>query len=302
LKPLLVIIGGPTGIGKTTTAIKIARYFNTEILSSDSRQFFKEMSIGTAVPSKPELQSVPHHFIHNLSVKESYNASQYEEDSLTLLREKFKSHSVIVMVGGSGLYIDAVCRGIDYLPTIPPDVRKKYDDLYLEKGIEEIRFQVKTIDPAYYEKVDKQNHKRMLKALEVYDITGLPYSTFLKNKEKERDFDTLLIVLDMNREELYSKINKRVDLMIEEGLEEEARSVIPYRNSTPLKTVGYKELFEYFDGNITFDEAITQIKNHTRAYARRQLTWFRRYKEAHWFSPTQTEEIINLIQSEKSNR
>lgn len=297
MKPLLVVIGGPTGIGKTATGIELAKHFNSEIISADSRQFFRELSIGTAVPSPDELASVKHHFIHNLSIDNTYNASSYEEDALKKLDDLFKQHKVVFMVGGSGLYIDAVCRGIDYLPTITPEVRAKYEKLYNEKGIEEIRTSVEQIDPVYYEKVDKNNHKRMLKALEVYDITGQTYTSFLKNQKKERDFDTLLITLNMNREILYDRINMRVDQMINAGLIDEAKAVWPKKDLTPLKTVGYKELFEYFEENITQGEAITQIKNHSRAYARRQLTWFRRHENANWFEPQQLNEMIELVQN-----
>ena len=300
MKPLLVIIGGPTGIGKTSTGIKLAKHFNSEILSADSRQFYKELSIGTAVPSEEELNEVKHHFIHNLSVDNYYNASQYELDALALLNKLFKRHSIIFMVGGSGLYIDAVCRGIDYLPTISKEVRDMHDELFLTKGIEEIRKLLQEIDPEYYQTVDKNNHKRMLKALEVHKMTGLPYSSFLKNQKKERDFDVLMFLLDTEIEELYNRINLRVDKMIELGLIEEAQSMHSKRALTPLKTVGYKELFEYFDGTITKEDAIIKIKNHTRAYARRQLTWFRRYKDSHWFNPLETDKMIEVIK-EKLN-
>jgi tRNA dimethylallyltransferase len=298
LKPLLVVIGGPTGIGKTSTGIKLAKSFNSEIISADSRQFYKEMSIGTAVPSAKELSEIKHHFIHNLSVDKIYNASHFENDVLELLNNLFKKNKVVFMVGGSGLYIDAVCSGIDYLPTIPTDVRLKFQSLYEDKGINEVKRLVEQTDPDYYNKVDKQNPKRMLKALEVYEVTQQTYTSFLKNQKKTRSFNTLKIVLDMNREELYNRINKRVDTMIEEGLVEEARKMLPKRELTPLKTVGYKELFEYFDGNIQLDEAITQIKNHSRAYARRQLTWFRRYNDINWFNPKDINLMLNLIQKE----
>lgn len=299
--PLLVIIGGPTGIGKTATAIALAKELQTEIISADSRQFFKELSIGTAVPSKEELLTVKHHFIHNKSVDDTYNASMFEQDVLKCLGVLFQDHELIIMVGGSGLYIDAVINGIDDLPNIPLEVRKKYDDIYLSEGLSKIQGMVQEIDPQYFGKVDKQNYKRLLKALEVHEITNKPYSSFLKNKSKERPFRILQINLDMERETLYNRINKRVDLMINAGLEEEARAMIDKKQLVPLKTVGYKELFEYFDATIDLDEAITHIKNHTRAYARRQLTWFRRYKESHWFNPDQLEEILVLINKELNN-
>ncbi len=254
MKPLFVVIAGPTGIGKTSTGIKLAQHFKTEILSADSRQFYKELSIGTAVPSDKELRKVKHHFIHNLSVNSNYNASQFEIDALSLLDDLFKKYSIVFMVGGSGLYIDAVCSGIDYLPTISADIREKYNKLYLSHGIEEIKSLVEKSDPEYYKTVDKNNPKRLLKALEVYDTTGLPYSSFLKNTKKKRDFDILMLVLDSEREELYAQINLRVDQMIEAGLIAEALKVYPKRGLTPLNTVGYKEVFEYFDGNISEEE------------------------------------------------
>lgn len=294
-KPLLVIIGGPTGIGKTTTAIKVAQRLNTEIISADSRQVFKELCIGTAVPSVEELNAVKHHFIQNKSIDERFNASMYEFEVLDLIETLFQKHKIIVMVGGSGLYIDAVCNGIDDLPTIPYDIRQRIKTIYDTHGLSKIQEIVNRIDPEYYERVDKNNYKRMLKAVEVFEVTGKPYSSFLKNKPKERPFDTLKIILDIEREELYNRINLRVDKMVEAGLVDEARSVYHKRELTPLKTVGYRELFEHFDGTISMDEAITQVKNHSRAYARKQLTWFRRYKDAHWFSPDQVDEIIRVI-------
>jgi tRNA dimethylallyltransferase len=294
-KPLLVIIGGPTAVGKTSVAIKIAQHFNTEIVSADSRQFYQEMSIGTAVPSADELSAVKHHFIQNRSVEQPYNASSYENDAIQLMDNLLHTKNLLVMVGGSGLYIDAVCNGIDDLPSIPVDVRNKFNQIFEQEGIEKIRELLKSVDPIYFSQVDVNNHKRMLKALEVYEITGKPYSSFLSNSEKIRNFKTVKIFLDTERTELYNRINHRVDTMVENGLEEEARSLLPFRTLTPLNTVGYKEFFEYFDGKISRDEAITQIKNHTRAYARRQLTWFRRYTDAHWYKPGQVPEMIELI-------
>ncbi len=295
MNPLLVIVSGPTGIGKTATGIELAQHFQSEIISSDSRQFFRELSIGTAVPSSEELTQIPHHFIHNLSVTDSYNASDFENDVLKLTSQLFKKHNIIFLVGGSGLYIDAVCKGIDDLPTISQEVRNKQQHLFESKGIDYLRDRLKEIDPEYYNKVDIHNHKRMLKGIEVYEMTGKPYSSFLSNKNKKRPFKTIKIVLDMNREDLYTRINVRVDKMIEAGLLNEAKAMLPYRNLTPLKTVGYKELFEYFDNKITLAQAIELIKNHSRAYARRQLTWFRRYNDVNWFHPKELDKMIHLI-------
>ena len=293
--PLLVIIGGPTGIGKTATGISIAKELTTEIISADSRQVYKELSIGTAVPTHDELREVKHHFIHTRSVDDRYNASMYEYEVLACLNQLFETKDIVVMVGGSGLYINAVIYGIDDLPTIPQDVRKRYWDIYNSEGLGELQRMVATIDPEYYSKVDQNNYKRLLKALEVYEITKKPYSSFLLNEPKARPFKTLMINLDIDREELYSRINNRVDKMVSDGLVEEASRMIKKKHLTPLKTVGYKELFEYFDGNLSLEEAITHVKNHTRAYARKQLTWFRRYKDAQWFNPGQITEMLRLI-------
>jgi tRNA dimethylallyltransferase len=298
VKPLLVIIAGPTGVGKTNTAIQIAKKINTEIISADSRQIFKEMTIGTAVPSGRELNQVKHHFIQSHSIHENFNASQYEFEVIDCLNTLFQKHSCAILAGGSGLYIDAVCNGIDDLPTIPVAVREKYKNLFEEKGIEYLQDLVKQNDPDYYFRVDIQNPKRLLKALEVFEITGKPYSSLLTNQDKERSFRTIKIILDLPRNELYNRINNRVDKMISEGLVVEAQNLIQHKNLTPLKTVGYKELFDYFENKLSLEEAIVQIKNHSRAYARRQLTWFRRYKSAFWFTPSDTVSIVKLINSE----
>lgn len=295
MKPLLVVIAGPTAVGKTAVAIKIAQHFSTEIISADSRQFYKEMCIGTAVPSNEELIAVKHHFIQHIPVDKIYNASTFENEAMNFLVKLFACNNIAVMVGGSGLYIDAVCNGIDDLPSIPSDIRHKYNNLFETEGLQKIQNLLKQIDPTYYSQVDLNNHKRILKALEVYEITKKPYSSFLSETVKQRPFRILKIFLDMDRAELYNRINLRVDSMIAKGLEGEARELLNYRNLTPLNTVGYKEFFEYFDGKISRDEAIILIKNHSRAYARRQLTWFRRYSEALWFTPEQLTEIVEVI-------
>ncbi|MBN2485232.1 MAG: tRNA (adenosine(37)-N6)-dimethylallyltransferase MiaA [Bacteroidales bacterium] len=295
MKPLLVVIGGPTGIGKTATAIQLAQEFGTEIISADSRQFYREMKIGTAVPSVKELSLVKHHFIQHLSITQNYNASAFENDVLNLLTKLFEKYKVIMVAGGSGLYLDAIMNGIDDLPSVPTDVRNKYNLLYQNHGLKNIQELLKEKDPRYFSTVDLNNHKRILKALEIFEITGRPYSQFLKNSHKQRPFDILKIFLDMDRHELYGRINERVNTMVASGLEDEARNLMPFRDLRPLNTVGYKELFEYFDGKITRVEAIEQIKNHSRAYARRQLTWFRRYTGAYWLNPGQYGEMYKLI-------
>jgi tRNA dimethylallyltransferase len=281
----LIVLCGPTGIGKTRAAIALATQLQCDIISADSRQLYKEMSIGTAVTSTKELQLVPHHFIQSLSIHDYFNASKFETEVLAFLENYFASKKIALMVGGSGLYIDAVCKGIDDLPAIDPKVREKWAALFIENGIDFLRRKVTEIDPEYIGQADANNPKRLLKAIEVYEMTGRPYSSFLKHDKKSRPFNTIKIGLDTNRKQLYDQINLRVDKMIDDGLINEAKELYPFRHLTPLNTVGYKELFAYFDGKLKLDEAINQVKNHTRAYARRQLTWFRRDKEIHWFEP-----------------
>jgi tRNA dimethylallyltransferase len=292
----LIILCGPTGIGKTRVAIELANKLDCEIISADSRQLFKEMSIGTAVPSEEELNSIPHHFIHSHSIHQLYNASIFEAEVMQFLEEYFKQKNRIVMVGGSGLYIDAVCKGIDDLPTTDPTVREKWAELYKLNGIAFLQKKLQEIDPDYLQQADVNNPKRLLKAIEVYEMTGKPYSSLLKHEYKIRPFEILKIGLDKERKKLYDQINQRVEKMIASGLVEEAQTLYSYRNLTPLNTVGYKELFAHFDGTLKLEEAIEQIKNHTRAYARRQLTWFRRDKEIRWFIPENIDEMMQYIE------
>lgn len=296
--PLLVVILGPTGIGKTRTAIELAKKFRTEILSADSRQFYRELKIGTASPTPQELSEARHHFTGHISVKDYYNASMYEVEALELLEELFDKMNPVILTGGSGLYIDSLCNGIDDLPHVDQEVRKKLQAAFIEKGLSFLREELLRLDPMHYEKVDLNNPKRILKALEVCHITGKPYSSFLTQPKKERGFRILKIGLNMDREELYQRINQRVDKMMEEGLEEEARSLYGFRNLNSLNTVGYKELFDHFDVIISREKAVELIKRNTRHYAKRQLTWFARDKEIHWFHPTEMESIITLVQSQ----
>jgi tRNA dimethylallyltransferase len=298
----LIVLCGPTGIGKTTISIELAQSFDAEIISADSRQIFKEMGMGTAVPGTAQRQAVPHHFVQSHSIFDSYNASRFEEEVIHFLNKYFQRKPVALMVGGSGMYIDAVCKGIDNLPTIKAAIRNKWRNIYEEQGIEYLQYKVKEIDPVYYDKVDRKNHKRLLKAIEVYEQTGKAYSSFLKNSVKSRPFRIHKIGVNTGREQLYRQINQRVDQMIQEGLVEEAQKLYPHRKLQALNTVGYKELFQYFDGNLSLDEAIEQIKNHSRAYARRQLTWFRRDDQIRWFSPDQTEKIIDRIKEDLNIR
>jgi tRNA dimethylallyltransferase len=292
----LIVICGPTGIGKTSAAVELAKHFGTVIISADSRQFYKEMTIGTAVPSKIEQSEVPHYFLQTHSIHKSYNASMFEVEVNNFLKEHYKNNPLAIIAGGSGLYIDAVCNGIDDLPTINKEVREKWHMAYLNEGLEFIQQKVKEADPDYYKKVDKNNPKRLQKALEVYEMTGKPYSSFLTNKKKERNFHLIKIGLNTDRQKLYERINQRVDMMMESGLPDEAKSLYPFRHLSPLHTVGYKELFDYFDEKISFDEARDQIRNHTRAYARRQITWFRRDPSIKWFEPEAIAPMIHFIE------
>ncbi len=295
----LIVIMGPTGIGKTNLSINIAKYFNTEIISSDSRQVYKELKIGTAPPSVEQLQMVKHHLIANKSIHSYYNASMYELEVIDLLKKLFIKKENILLVGGSGMYIDAVCYGIDDLPNIDQELRKSLSKLYEKEGIESLRFYLKFLDIETYKKIDLQNSKRILKAIEISIQTGKPYSTFLTRNKKQRDFKIIKIGLNKKREELHEIINKRVDLMIKDGLVEEAKSVYPYREKNSLNTVGYKELFAHFDGEYNVERAIELIKRNSRRYARRQLTWFNKHSDIQWFEPNQEQEIIKYIENMK---
>ncbi len=296
MQKTLVIIAGPTASGKTDLTVWLARQLGTEVISADSRQIYREMFIGTARPAEEELQGVPHHFLAVKSVKDYYNAYMYEQDALQKIAELFERYDVLLMVGGSTLYIDAVVRGIDEIPTVLPSVRKELSRWYEEQGIEKMRSLLRRLDRDYYSRADLNNPMRLLKALEVSIQSGRPYSSFLTGSRKKRDFNILLIGIDWPRQILYERINKRVDLMIEKGLVREARELYPLRDYTALKTVGYKEIFDYFDGKHSLAQAIDLIKRNTRKYARRQLTWFRRYPDIKWFSPPDRQKILAWIE------
>ena len=297
MQQTLIVILGPTGIGKTDLSIDIARKLGTEIISSDSRQIYKELKIGTAVPSDAQLMKVKHHFIGNKSIYDYYNASIFELEVLELLNELYKTYNQAVMTGGSGMYIQAVCDGIDELPTIDTQLRNDLLQKYNDEGIESLRIQLKMLDPESYQKMDLKNPKRILKALEVSIQTGKPYSSFLTRPKKERPFHILKIGLQRDREELYERINKRVDEMVPEGLVEEARRFFKDRHLNSLNTVGYKELFEHFEGKISLTKAIELIKRNSRHYAKRQMSWFSRDKEISWFHPESKQKIIDFIQN-----
>lgn len=299
MKPLLVAIVGPTASGKTSAAIKVASELKTEILSADSRQFFKEMNIGTAKPSKEELDAVPHHFIGHLSIEEDYDAGKYEEDILKFLDGFYHQKSVAVLVGGSGMYVDAVCNGFDALPDVPAEIREELNHQLRNSGIGKLRNLLAEKDPEYYKQVDLNNPQRIVRALEICISSGKPYSSFRKYTPTKRPFDIYKIGLDIGREELYHRINLRVDEMIRHGLVEEARLLYPKKHLNALQTVGYKELFNYFEGGIPLEKAIELIKQNTRNYAKRQLTWLRREKSIKWYSPTDYEGMLNDISKQR---
>ena len=281
MKKLIVILG-PTGVGKTDLSIELANHLQCPIISADSRQIYKGLSIGTDAPSKRQLQRAKHYFIGTLSVEDYFSASEFEDEAIELLAELYKSNNHVIMSGGSIMYIDAVCKGIDDIPTIDPILRKELMDQYEKEGLDSIRMQLRMRDPVFYNQVDLKNHKRVINALEVCIMTGKPYSLLRTNKVKERPFEIVRIGLNRPREQLYARINVRVDQMIEKGLVEEARSFYPYKHLNSLNTVGYKELFMHFDGNCTLEFAIDKIKQHSRNYARKQLSWFNRSNDIHW--------------------
>jgi len=292
----LVVVTGPTGVGKSDLALEIASRFKTEIISADSRQIYKEMKIGTAVPSEAELLHIRHHFVQTHSIHDPYNAGKYEMDVIALLKLLFEKLSVVVMAGGSMLYVDAVCRGIDDLPSVDPEIRKNLVSKFNNEGIESLRFELKRLDPVYYSEVDLHNPKRLLHAIEMCIQSGKPYSSLRTNPRKERPFQIIKIGLNADRQVLYDRINRRVDRMVLCGLEEEAKSLYPYRFNHALNTVGYREWFDFFDGKASREATIEQIKSNTRRYARKQLTWFRKDPDITWFDIPGTGKVIPYIE------
>lgn len=286
---------GPTGVGKTNLSLRLARELGSPIISCDSRQLYQGISIGTAAPTKEELELVKHYFVGTLKLEDYYNASQFEEEVISLLSELHKEQAQVIMTGGSMMYIDAVCQGIDDLPTIDPQLRIELLELYQEEGLEPIRNQLKILDPIFYKKVDLSNYKRVIHGLEVCLMTGKPYSSFLKKTKKQRPFKIIKIGLTRDREELYQRINLRVDSMMENGLLEEAQHVYPFRNLNSLNTVGYKELFKYLDGEYTLEFALEKIRQNTRIYSRKQMSWFNKDPEIQWFHPNQEDEIRHFL-------
>lgn len=293
---LLIVLLGPTGIGKSDIAIDLARHFKCEIISADSRQFFKEMKTGTAVPSEKQLREITHHFIRFLPAEKYYSSSMFERDVLKLLPDLFSKNRIVLLTGGSAMYIDAVCEGTDEIPDVEITVREKFIKKYDDEGIEGLRLALKLLDPEHYKKVDLKNPKRMIRALEICESTGQPYSSFLTRQKKKREFDIIKIGLTRPRQELYDRINRRVDEMIAGGLEEEARNLYSMRHLNALNSVGYKEFFEFFDRKITKEKAIDLIKRNTRRYAKRQMTWWAKDKDIHWVDPTRVTEIIKFIE------
>jgi len=295
----LISILGPTAIGKTSLSIKVARHFQTEIISADSRQFFKEMSIGTAVPEKAELEAAPHHFIQHISVEEKYSVGDFEKEAIKKLETLFKEHSVVIMVGGSGLYVKAVTEGLDEFPQADPEIRKNLNEHLEKDGIDWLQKKLFVLDPEYYKTADVQNPHRLIRALEICIETGKPFSSFLNQKKPERNFKNIHIGLMADREMIYDRINKRVTLMIENGLVEEARNLYSQKDLNALNTVGYKELFQYFDGKTDLKTAISEIKKNTRRFAKRQLTWFRKDPKIKWFDLNEDpENIFRYIESQ----
>jgi tRNA dimethylallyltransferase len=294
-KPLLVYVAGPTASGKTAVAIALAKWLDTEIISSDSRQFFKELNIGAAPPNAAELAEVPHHFVQHLSVNQPCNAGAFAEDALAALDTIYAKKDVAIMVGGSGLYADAVLFGFDDLPKADKVVRQKLAALHAENGFSFLQNRLKDLDPEYFEKSDVANPHRVVRALEVIETTGKTFSELRIGLPAERPFNAIIIALDVPREVLYDKINQRVDAMVAKGLEEEARQLMPLAHLQTLNTVGYKEWFAHFRGEISREAAIDLIKQNSRRFAKRQLTWLRRYQDAHWFAPAELAGMLNLI-------
>ncbi len=302
-KQTLIVITGPTAVGKTALTIELAQHFGTPIINADSRQIYKELKIGTASPTEQQLQLVKHYFVANKSIHDYYNASMYEQDVMALIQENTNVHSELaepsasihLLSGGSMMYIDAVCNGIDDIPTVRDDIREEMKKRYAEEGLEALCEDLKRLDPEHYEYVDRQNHRRVIHALEICYQTGRTYTSFRTQQKKERPFHIIKIGLNRDREELYQRINQRVDQMMNDGLFNEAKGLYDLRHLNALNTVGYKEIYEYMEGRWSLDEAVERIKGNTRRYARKQLTWYKRDPQVAWFHPDQREDILNYI-------
>ncbi len=291
MKKTLIVIAGPTAVGKTALSVELAKFYGCPVISTDSRQFYKEMSIGTAKPTIEEMQDVKHYFIDHISIHDAYNVGQYERDAIELIETLFKEHEQLILVGGSGLYINAVLNGVDEFEEIPLEIRHDLIKNFEEKGLQWLKEELKKKDEVYYGQVDLNNPQRVMRALEVCIHTGKPYSSFRKKEKKTRPFNTINILVNTERDILYDRINKRVDIMMQNGLLEEVKQLYPHRTLNALNTVGYKELFDFMDGKCTLDEAINMIKQNTRRYAKRQLTWFNNQGEFEAFEPTDLEKL-----------
>lgn len=291
----LIVIAGPTASGKTALAIDVARHYRTEIVSADSRQFYRELPVGTAQPSADELAAVPHHFIASRSIFEELNAGRFEEEALAVISRLFSMHDKVVLTGGSGLFLDAVCRGLDALPQASPEIRDALNNIHQEEGLVPLQAMLREVDPVYYGKADLNNPQRLIRALEVFISSGKPYSSFLKEQAKPRPFRIVKFAIDMDRPVLYHRINARVDAMMAAGLLEEARQVYPHRHLKTLETVGYTELFDYLDGKTSLEEAVELIKRNTRRFAKRQVTWLKRDPDVIWLRPENFSKIPDLL-------
>lgn len=295
-KKYLIVVAGPTAVGKTAAAIQIAKKLGTEIISADSRQFYSELNIGVARPSEDELRTVKHHFIGHISITTPYTAADFEKDALAVLSQLFTSHNYVVVAGGSGLFINALINGLDDLPS-DEELRKQLSQRLEAEGLEVLTEQLKQLDIESYSTIDINNPRRVIRALEICLVSGKKASELRKNSTIQRDFTPIKIALNLDRELLYSRINQRVDVMMNTGLLKEVEGLLPHRSLNSLQTVGYKELFDYFEGNTSLNEAIDLIKQHSRNYAKRQLTWFRKDTDYHWFEPTQTDKMLQHIKS-----
>ena len=291
----LIVLIGPTGVGKTELSLRLAEHFHTSIVSADSRQLYADLKIGTAAPTSEQLNRAPHYLVGTLKLADYYSAARYEEEALATLDNLFRQHDTVILTGGSMMYIDAICKGIDDIPTVDTETRELMLQRYETEGLEKLCAELKLLDPEYYRIVDLKNPKRVIHALEICYMTGKTYTSFRTQQKKQRPFRIIKVGLTRDRAELYDRINRRVDIMIEEGLLEEARSVYPYRTLNSLNTVGYKEMFNYLDGTWELPFAIEKIKQNSRIYSRKQMTWFKRDEEIQWFHPEQETEILDYL-------
>ncbi|WP_240970898.1 tRNA (adenosine(37)-N6)-dimethylallyltransferase MiaA [Flammeovirga aprica] len=294
---ILVVVVGPTAVGKTDFCVELARKLSTEIVYADSRQFFKEMQIGTARPTEEEMQEIPHHFVGHLSIEQEYSFGHYEKDTLQLLEQLFQNHKYVILSGGSGMYVDAICNGIDPMPTSDPNVREVLNNRYKQDGIAPLLEELQQKDPEYYNQVDRANYQRVIRALEVIEITGKKYSGQRSQYKANRPFKIIKIGLNRDRQELYDRINMRMDIMLNNGLLKEVESLFPHKDKNALQTVGYKEIFDFWDGKQDWNTTVELLKRNSRRYAKKQLSWFKRDTSTHWVHPSQLEDVIKYIHS-----